>query len=125
MPGANLIVDEFDSGRTAKVSSDRSVSVQGRYFSYLVTSATGTAAIFSGPGVLHSVNMGASAAGAILALFDSSVASAIGSDQSIAEIQLGTQQPTRLYDVVFNTGLTYRLSAIACPGVVITYSKGS
>lgn len=121
----NIIVDEIDSSRSVRVATNGTLKVQPQYFSYLVVSATGTAAIYAGAGVLHSICMGASAAGAILAVFDGTTAAAIGSDLSIHEIQLGTQQPTRLYDVVFNTGLTYRLSAVACPGVVITYSKGA
>jgi hypothetical protein len=120
-----VIVDEINSERTAAVTGGRALKTESRYFSYLVTSATGTAAIFAGAGVLHSICMGASAAGAILAVFDGTTAAAIGSDLAIAEIQLGTQQPSRIYDVVFNSGLTYRLSAISCPGVVITYSKGA
>lgn len=123
---ANLtIVDEVYSDRTATVTGGKALKVEPRYFYYLVSSATGTAAIYAGPGVLHSISMGASAAGAILAVYDGTTAAAIGSDLSIAELQLGTQQPSRIYDAIFSTGLTYRLSAVACPGVTITYSKGA
>lgn len=120
----NVIVDEVDSSRSAAVTGGRALKVEPRYFYYLVGSATSTAAIYAGSGVLHTITMGASAAGAILAVFDGTTAAAIGSDLEIAELQLGTIHQ-RLYDAIFNTGLTYRLSAVACPGVVITYSKGA
>ncbi len=120
---ANItIVDEVDSSKTVRVAGGALRAIP-RYFYYLVGSATATAAIYTGAGVLHSINMGASAAGGILAVFDGTTAAAIGSDLQIAEIQLGTQEPSRIYDAIFSTGLTYRLSAIATPGVTITYSK--
>lgn len=118
------IVDEVFSDRTATVTGGKALKVEPRYFYYLVPSATATGSIFTGAGVLHTINMGASAAGSILAVFDGTTAAAIGSDLEIAGLQLGTIH-NRLYDAIFATGLTYRLSAVACPGVVITYSKGA
>lgn len=118
------IVDELDSSRTARVTGGSALKVEPRYFYYLVSSATSTAAIYTGAGVLHSICMGASAAGGILAVFDGTTAAHIGSDLQIAELQLGTIH-NRIYDAIFSTGLTYRLSAISVPGVTITYSKGA
>ena len=120
----SVIVDEVNSSRTATVTGGKALKTEGRYFYYLITSATGTAAIYAGAGVLHSITMGTSAAGGILAVFDGTTAAAIGSDLQIAELQLGTIQ-NRIYDAIFATGLTYRLSAISTPGVTITYSKGA
>lgn len=119
-----VIVDDVDSSKTARVTSNGSLKVEPRYFYYLVSSATATGAIYSGAGVLHSICMGASAAGGILAVFDGTTAAAIGSDLQIAELQLGTIH-NRIYDAIFSNGLTYRLSAISTPGVTITYSKSS
>ena len=119
-----IIVDEVDSSKTATVTGGKALKTESRFFYYLVGSATATGAIYAGAGVLHSINMGASAAGGILAVFDGTTAAAIGSDLQIAELQLGTIH-NRIYDAIFSTGLTFRLSAIATPGVTITYSKGA
>lgn len=116
------ICDETDNSKTARVFGGQ-VASSPRYFSYLISSATASGAIYAGAGVLHSVVMGASAAGSILALYNGTTAAAIGSDLAITELQLGTQQPVRIYDAIFSAGLTFRLSAVSCPGVVVTYSK--
>jgi hypothetical protein len=120
-----IIADEVNSDRTATVTVGKALKVEPRYFYYLVTSATATVAIYAGAGVLHTINQGASAAGAILAVYDGTTAAAIGSDLGITEIHLGSNRGTYIYDAIFSTGLTYRLSAISCGGVTITYSKGA
>lgn len=116
------ITDETDSSKTARVVGG-GLTTRPRYFYYNVSSATGTAAIYAGAGVLHSVVQGASAAGSILALYDGTTAAAIGSQLGFGEIQLGTNRNCLIYDAIFSTGLTYRLSAVECPNVVVTYSK--
>lgn len=120
----NTIADEVYSDRTARVTGGSALKTEARYFASIIGSSTASGTIYAGAGCLHTVNTGSTAAAAILALYDAATAAAIGSLLGITEINLGTQQQ-RLYDVVFGTGLTYRLSGAEGANVTVTYSKGA
>lgn len=119
------IVDEVNSGLTATVTGGKALKVEPRYFWYYTTSATSTAAIYAGAGVVHTVTQGASAAAAILAIYDGTTAAAIGSDLEIANFQGGTNRGSNILDAIFSTGLTFRLSGAVGASYTITYSKGA
>lgn len=121
----NSIVDEVDSSRTATVTGGKALKVEPRYFYYNTGGTTATGAIYAGAGVLHTITQGASAAGAVLAVYDGTTAAAIGSELGIIELQLGTNRGTTLLDAIFSTGLTYRLSGAVSAACTITYSKGA
>lgn len=126
MATKTILQDEGAGEYTARIYSNKAVSTMSGFNYYLVGSATATAAIATGPGVLHSITMGASAAGSKLFIYDGTTAAAIGGVDAgvIARIEGGTIQ-NRVLDAIFSTGLTYRLSAVALDGVIITYALAS
>lgn len=130
MAGAFQIVDETYPDRSTKVYSNKAMRSTHAFSYYMIPSGTATGVIAAAPGILHSVVFTQSAtAGALLGLTDSAtVALGIG-DNSASAIAVGLEpvagRTTMLFDVIFNSGLCYRLSAQNCGGAIVTYTVAS
>lgn len=122
------LTDEV-SYTTAKVYTSKAVRVASPFTYIILPSGTATGSITTSPGILHSITFGASAAGSKFWIFDnadSATAGIIGASAgAIARIEGGTARTTLLFDILFNSGMLYRLSAADHDGITISYSVAS
>jgi len=125
MPAKFTVADETRDDRTAEVFADKSLRTRSEFTYYSVPSATATAAISTGGGMLHSVIFGASAAGSKFWLFDSAgTANDIGDTASaVARFEGGSGNNQFTFNSILNSGLTYRLSAAVTDGITVIYKK--
>lgn len=124
MPAKYIIADEIDDSRTADVLASGALETASVYTYSFINSGTASGQITTVPAFLHSVSVtNTAAAGSVLLLGDTTVASSISTQSSssaVARLDLGARQ-TYVFDALFNSAIAYRLSGIDCNGITVTY----
>lgn len=123
-----IIADETNLANTAKVYSSKALRTANAFSYVFIGSATATGVIAAAAGILHSVVFCDSAtATTFLQLSDNATtALAIGDVSASAIALFGTiTKNTFIFNALFNSGLTYRLSGTAGAPTVITYQLAS